>query len=84
LHKLLPTEIPEHAEDWRDVMKDFDQFIMSGITHWQSPNFHAYYPTSTSFPSIVGEILSAGLGENKKFAEALDIESNQTFLFCFF
>lgn len=43
-------------------MSDINRVIMPGITHWQSPNFHAYYPTHTSYPSIVGEILSGGLG----------------------
>lgn len=35
---------------------------MPGITHWQSPNFHAYYPTATSYPSVVAEIILNGLG----------------------
>ncbi len=35
---------------------------MPGITHWQSPNFFAFFPANTSFPSILGEMLSAGLG----------------------
>lgn len=52
LHKLLPTEAPEHPETWQDVMKDITDKIMPGMTHWQSPNFHAYYPTQTSYPSI--------------------------------
>lgn len=62
LHELLPTEMPVGSENWKDIMKDLDQFIMPGVTHWQSPNFHAYYPSQSSFPSIVGEMLSAGLG----------------------
>ncbi|XP_055381922.1 3,4-dihydroxyphenylacetaldehyde synthase 2-like [Condylostylus longicornis] len=62
LHDLLPTEVPENAENWKDVLKDIEKFIIPGITHWQSPNFHAYYPTATSFPSVVGEMLSAGFG----------------------
>lgn len=43
-------------------MKDFNSVIMPGITNWQSPNFHAYYPTQSSYPSIVGDILASGLG----------------------
>lgn len=43
-------------------MKDIERVIMPGITNWQSPNFHAYYPTATSFPSIVGDMITAGLG----------------------
>lgn len=62
LHELLPTEMPEGPEHWKEIMKDMDKYIMPGMTHWQSPNFHAYYPSQTSFPSIVGEMLSAGLG----------------------
>lgn len=52
LHKLLPSEAPEQPETWQDVMKDISDKIMPGMTHWQSPNFHAYYPTQTSYPSI--------------------------------
>lgn len=62
LHELLPTEMNEGPEHWKEIMKDMDKYIMPGLTHWQSPNFHAYYPSQTSFPSIVGEMLSAGLG----------------------
>lgn len=62
LHKLLPTEAPEEAEDWRTVMADLKEHIMPGLTHWQSPNFHAYYPTATSYPSVVAEIILNGLG----------------------
>lgn len=43
-------------------MKDLNDKIMPGITHWQSPNFHAFFPSQTSFPSIVGEMLAAGIG----------------------
>lgn len=32
------------------------------MTHWQSPHFHAYFPAGQSYPSILGELLSAGLG----------------------
>lgn len=62
LQELLPTEMPVESENWKDIMKDLDRVIMPGITHWQSPNFHAYYPSQSSFPSIVGEMISAGLG----------------------
>ena len=35
---------------------------MPGITHWQHPRFHAYFPAGNSYPSILGEMLSSGLG----------------------
>lgn len=62
LHDLLPEEMPQEPQEWKKIMQDLNKFIMPGITHWQSPNFHAYYPTQTSYPSIVGEIMAAGLG----------------------
>ncbi|GAB0089416.1 3,4-dihydroxyphenylacetaldehyde synthase [Sergentomyia squamirostris] len=62
LHKFLPEVIPEEPEDWREVMQDMQKFILPGITHWQSPNFHAYFPTASSYPSIVGELLCSGFG----------------------
>lgn len=62
LHNLIPTEVPEESESWKDVLKDINEKIMPGMTHWQSPNFHAYYPTQTSYPAIVGEMIAAGFG----------------------
>ncbi|XP_049867341.1 3,4-dihydroxyphenylacetaldehyde synthase 2-like [Pectinophora gossypiella] len=58
----LPPEAPEEPEQWKDVLHDFTHFILPGITHWHSPRFHAFYPTGTSFASLVGSILSNGLG----------------------
>ncbi|KAH1024582.1 aromatic-L-amino-acid decarboxylase [Dendroctonus ponderosae] len=62
LGDLLPKDPPQSGESWRDVLEDVDRIIMPGITHWHSPHFHAYYPTAQSFPSVVGELMSAGFG----------------------
>lgn len=62
LHNLIPNEVPEEPESWKDVMKDVNEKIMPGMTHWQSPNFHAYYPTQTSYPAIVSEMICSGFG----------------------
>jgi hypothetical protein len=77
LHKLLPEEMPVEPESWKDIMKDFDKFILPGITHWQSPNFHAYYPSQSSYPSIIGEMLSAGLGNKVNFNAVVNENSNR-------
>ena len=58
----LPPEPPLKGEPFEQVLEDMGTLIMPGITHWQSPNFFAYYPANTSGPSILGELLSAGLG----------------------
>ncbi|KAK7873607.1 hypothetical protein R5R35_009297 [Gryllus longicercus] len=62
LRDLLPEAAPERPEHWRHVLADVERVIMPGMTHWQSPRFHAYYPTGSSFAAMVGEMLSAGLG----------------------
>ena len=58
----LPESPPEQGEAWHDIMADIDRHIVPGLTHWQSPNFFAFFPANTSGPSILGELLSAGLG----------------------
>ena len=44
------------------IFEDFENIIMPGITHWQSPGFFAYFPSNTSFPSMLAEFLSSALG----------------------
>ena len=58
----LPDAAPESPEPWSDIMADVDELILPGLTHWQSPNFFAYFPANASPPSVLGELLSAGLG----------------------
>jgi aromatic-L-amino-acid decarboxylase len=58
----LPAEAPEEGEPFEAILRDVDEIIMPGITHWQSPNFYAYFPGNTSPPSILGELMSAALG----------------------
>ena len=60
LFDLLPKEMPDKPQDWKEVLQDIDRVIKPGITHWQSPNMHAYYPTASSYPSIIGDMLANG------------------------
>jgi aromatic-L-amino-acid decarboxylase len=62
IRSALPLFPPEEWEPFERIMSDVDRVIMPGITHWQSPNFFAYFPANASGPSILGELLSAGLG----------------------
>lgn len=62
IRAALPAGPPERGELFDAMLADVDQLIMPGITHWQSPNFFAFFPANTSGPSILGELLSAGLG----------------------
>jgi len=58
----LPADPPEHGEAFADILADVDRVVMPGITHWQSPNFFAYFPANASGPAILGDLLSSGLG----------------------
>jgi aromatic-L-amino-acid decarboxylase len=58
----VPDSPPAHSEPFDFLMRDFDDILMPGITHWQSPNFFAYFPANTSPPSILAEMLAATLG----------------------
>ncbi|KAK9463376.1 pyridoxal phosphate-dependent transferase [Lipomyces oligophaga] len=59
LRKLLPDHMPEQPEKFEDVHKDFEEKIVKGLTNWQSPNFVAFFPANTSFPSMLGELYSS-------------------------
>jgi aromatic-L-amino-acid/L-tryptophan decarboxylase len=62
VRSALPPHPPERGEPFDAVLRDLDQVILPGITHWQSPSFFAYFPANVSGPAILGELLSAGLG----------------------
>ena len=57
----LPEHPPAEPESFNTVMEDVDRVIMPGLTHWQHPDFFAFFPANNSYPSILGELLSAGL-----------------------
>ena len=58
----LPPSPPERGEPFNEILADIERTIFPGITHWQSPNFFAFFPANASGPSILAELLSAGLG----------------------
>ena len=58
----LPTAPPDKGEPFAAILGDIEKLILSGITHWQSPNFFAYFPANASGPAILGDLLSSGLG----------------------
>ncbi|CAB3364092.1 Hypothetical predicted protein [Cloeon dipterum] len=62
LRPLLPSTAPLKPESWSDIMADVEEKIMPGVTHWQHPRFHAYFPSGNSFPSILGDMLSDAIG----------------------
>ena len=59
-HKIPPVA-PEESHSIKDIMEDLEEIIMPGMTHWQHPNFHAYFNGNSSYPSVLGEMLTAAL-----------------------
>jgi aromatic-L-amino-acid decarboxylase len=62
VYAAIPEDPPVEPEDMQRIFSDFEQIIMPGMTHWQSPSFFAYFPANGSFPSILAEMLSSALG----------------------
>ncbi|MCH8020757.1 amino acid decarboxylase [candidate division KSB1 bacterium] len=64
IRKLLPTAPPKSGEKIFDILGDLDKIIMPGMTHWNHPNFFAYFATSGSAAGILGELASAAFNIN--------------------
>jgi aromatic-L-amino-acid decarboxylase len=62
IRSSLPPEPPSQGEDFETILKDVSELILPGLTHWQSPNFFAFFPANASGPAILGDLLSSGLG----------------------
>jgi aromatic-L-amino-acid decarboxylase len=62
IYKQLPENPPQNKESFDQMMDDLNKIIMPGITHWQSPHFHAYFPANSSYPSVLGEMITSALG----------------------
>lgn len=58
----LPDEIPSKGESIDEIFNDFKSKIFPGMTHWQHPSWFAYFPANNSPPSILAELLTAGMG----------------------
>src|SRR5207302_2897441 len=62
IHASLPANPPAKGEPFEAMLRDIEKLILPGVTHWQSPNFFAYFPSNASGASILGDLLSSGLG----------------------
>ncbi|MEJ7584206.1 MAG: pyridoxal-dependent decarboxylase, partial [Acidimicrobiales bacterium] len=62
IRSRLPEHPPATPEPWEEIFADLDRVLLPGITHWQSPNFFGYFQANASGPSVIGELISAGLG----------------------
>ena len=58
----LPDSAPDVGESMEHIFKDFREIVLPGVTHWQHPSWFAYFPANNSPPSVLAEMLTAGMG----------------------
>ncbi|KAL1649197.1 hypothetical protein SLS58_001771 [Diplodia intermedia] len=59
LRELVPAAAPAGPEPWAAIQADIERVVMPGLTHWQSPNFMAFFPAHSTYPGMLGELYSA-------------------------
>jgi aromatic-L-amino-acid decarboxylase len=64
LRPLFPSVAPEAPEPLEAILDDYRRLIEPNATHWQHPGFMAYFATTASGPGVLGEMLTAVLGQN--------------------
>ncbi len=62
VYRQLPAQAPGSSEAIEDILTDLQQIILPGMTHWQHPNFHAYFPANSSQESVFAEYITSALG----------------------
>ena len=58
----IPKNPPKKGESFSEILDDFKNIILPGMTHWQHPNFHAFFPANNSYPSILAEMITSTIG----------------------
>jgi len=64
IRKQLPASPPHSPESMNDVLSDLSKIIVPGLTHWNHPDFFAYFPNTGSGPGILGELVCAAFNVN--------------------
>jgi aromatic-L-amino-acid/L-tryptophan decarboxylase len=62
IKKMIPAVPPARGEAMEAIFRDFENILMPGVTHWQHPGWFGYFPANNSPASVLGELLTAGLG----------------------
>jgi aromatic-L-amino-acid decarboxylase len=62
IQSQLPSTPPEQPEGFDAILRDVEQILVPGLTHWQHPSFFGYFPCNGMLSSVLGDYLSTGLG----------------------
>src|SRR5437016_1321802 len=60
--RRLPSSPPQQAESFDGVLRDLEEILLPGLSHWQHPRFFGYFPSNGELSSVLGDYLSTGLG----------------------
>src|SRR5256885_3176931 len=60
--RRLPSSPPQQAESFDGVLRDLEEILLPGLSHWQHPSFFGYFPSNGTLASVLGDYLSTGLG----------------------
>lgn len=63
LRAQLPASPPEQPEPFEAVLADLERIIVPGLTNWQHPRFFGYFPANAALASVLGDLVSSGLGQ---------------------
>lgn len=63
LRAQLPAAPPLQPEPFEAIMADVERIIEPGLSHWQHPRFFGYFPANAHLASVLGDLLSSGLGQ---------------------
>jgi len=64
IRERLPLEMPERGEAFPEMLRDFEEILLPGVTHWNHPGFFAYFSITGSAPGVLGEMLASALNIN--------------------
>ena len=62
IRSRFPAEPPASGGKLPEAIAALDELVLPGITHWNHPSFFAYFPSNTSFASVLADLVCAGLG----------------------
>ena len=60
----FPSSPPREGESFEDILRDFEERVVPGLTHWNHPGFMAYFANTASSPAILAELLAAAVNAN--------------------
>jgi aromatic-L-amino-acid decarboxylase len=61
IYNQIPAAAPAEQQAMGQILKDLDEIILPGITHWQHPNFHAYFSANSSMESVFAEMITSSI-----------------------